>query len=71
MTIPTLSPLLSQSLTTTLEKLAQDEGPIIDPQEATLIAMQQILVRIELGEKNLYEPLHKGDTFALSLAQMK
>jgi hypothetical protein len=68
MNIPSLSPKLNSALINTLENL---ETPPQEAEIALLIAMKQILTRIELGEQNLYEPLHRGDLLALTLAKME
>ncbi len=68
MTPLTLSPTLKNTLAQTLQKL---ETCGEDTPTLTLLAMKQILTRIELGEPHLYEPLHRGDIFALTLAKLE
>lgn len=68
MTALTLSPTLKTTLAQTLETLKEcgEDTPTL-----TLLAMKQILTRVELGETHLYEPLHRGDLFALTLAKLE
>lgn len=68
MTTLTLSPTLKNTLAQTLKTLENcgEDTPLL-----TLLAMKQILTRVELGEPHLYEPLHRGDLFALTLAKLE
>ena len=68
MSIPSLSTTLQKTLKETLENLPI---PTEDADVAILLAMKQISTRIQLGEPNLYEPLHRGDLLALTLADME
>lgn len=67
MTIPALSATLRAALA---ETLATQPDPSPDTDIAVLQALRSILQRIEQGEPGLYEPLHRGDQLALTLAAM-
>lgn len=67
MTIPTLSNALRTAIAQSLAALP-DKSP--DEDLAMMQALKHVIQRIHQGETGLYEPLHKGDSLALTLGEM-